>query len=126
MAGITYDTGALIAAERGDRAAWAIHKRALERGLRPTVPAGVLAQAWRGGPQAELSRFLAGCRVEPLTEAASRAAGAACARSKRPDVVDASVVVGALLREDAVFTSDPGDLAVIASALGRRLAIQVV
>ncbi len=80
MAGITYDTGALLAAERGNRTLWALHRRALERGIRPTVPAGVLAQAWRGGPQAELSRFLAGCRVEALTEAASRVTGAACAR----------------------------------------------
>src|SRR5580692_681597 len=84
MAGITYDTGALLAAEKGDRAMWAVHKRALERGIRPTVPAGVLAQAWRGGPQPALSRFLAGCRFEALTASASRATGAACARSRRP------------------------------------------
>jgi hypothetical protein len=126
MAGITYDTGALLAAEKGDRKMWAIHRRALERGLRPSVPAGVLSQAWRGGPQAELSRFLAGCRFEALTEPASRAAGAACARSRRPDVVDASVVTGALAREDAVFTSDPADLTAIASALGKRLAVHEV
>ena len=126
MAGITYDTGALLAAEKGSRMLWALHKRALDRGLRPTVPAGVLAQAWRGGPQAELSRLLHGCRFEALTEAASRAAGAACARSKRRDVVDASVVVGALVREDVIFTSDPDDLAAVASALGKRLVLQRV
>ncbi len=126
MPGITYDTGALVAAEKGRRALWAIHKRALDRGLRPTVPAAVLAQAWRGGPQAELSRFLLGCRVEPLDEPASRAAGAACARSRRPDVVDASVVVGALARADVVFTSDPHDLEVIARALGKHLAFHRV
>jgi hypothetical protein len=123
MAGITYDAGALLAAERGDRALWAVHKRALDRGLRPTVPAGVLAQAWRGGPQAQLSRLLTGCRVEALTEAASRATGAACARSRQSDIVDASVVVGALAREDVVFTSDPDDLAVIAGALRKRLLV---
>ena len=43
MAGITYDTGVLIAAERGDRRVWALHRRSLERGMVPTVPAG----AWR-------------------------------------------------------------------------------
>ena len=126
MPGITYDTGALLAAEKQRRSLWALHKRALDRGIRPTVPAGVLAQAWRGGPQAELSRLLSGCRVEPLTEASSRGTGAACARSKRPDVVDASVVVGALVREDVVVTSDPEDLTAIASALGRDLVLHVV
>ncbi len=126
MAGITYDTGALLAAEKGNRALWALHKRALDRGLRPTIPAGVLAQAWRGGPQAQLSRLLTGCRFETLTEQASRATGAACARSERPDVVDASVVVGALVREDVVFTSDPEDLAAVASALGKRLVLHLV
>ena len=126
MGGLTYDTGALLAAEKGRRSFWAIHKRALERGLRPTVPAGVLAQAWRGGPQAELSRLLSGCRIDALTEAASRATGAACARSKRSDVVDASVVVGALVRQDVVFTSDPEDLAIVAAALDKQLVFHRV
>jgi len=126
VAGITYDAGALFAAERGNRAVWALHKQALDRGLRPTVPAGVLAQAWRGGPQAQLSRILAGCRFEALTEAASRATGAACARSRRSDIVDASVVVGALVREDVVFTSDAEDLTAIAGALGKRLVLHRV
>jgi hypothetical protein len=123
MAGITYDTGALLAAEKGSRALWALHKRALDRGLRPTVPAGVLAHAWRGGPQAQLSRLLSGCRFEALTEAASRATGAACARSRRSYVVDASAVVGALVREDVVLTSDPEDLAAVAGALGKCLLV---
>lgn len=126
MVGITYDTGALLAAEKGSRALWALHKRALDPGLRPTVPAGVLAQAWRGGPQPQLSRLLSGCRYEALTEAASRATGVACARLKRPDVVDASVVVGAIVREDVVFTSDPDDLAAVAGGLGKRLALHRV
>jgi hypothetical protein len=126
MSGVTYDTGALVAAEKHDRTLWALHKRALDRGIRPTVPAGVLAQAWRGGPQAELSRFLLGCRIDALTEAAGRACGAACARSRRSDVVDASVVVGALVRGDVVFTSDPGDLGAIASALGKELTVHAV
>ncbi len=58
MAGITYETGVLIAAERGHRRVWALHRRSLERGMVPTVPAGVLAQSWRGGPQHQMSRLL--------------------------------------------------------------------
>jgi hypothetical protein len=123
MAGVTYDTGALLAAERSDRRLWALHRRALERGLTPTIPAGALGQAWRGGPQAELSRLLAGCDVEDLTEVRSRAAGAACGRANTRDVIDATVVVGALARDDLVVTSDPDDLLALAAALRRRLAL---
>ena len=126
MPGTTYDTGALLSAERGDRRMWAIHRRALERGLRLTVPAGVLGQAWRGGPQAELSRFLKGCRIEPLDEVRSRAAGDACGRSATSDVIDATVAVGALARSDLVVTSDPSDLRRIADSLGLRLDLVVV
>lgn len=117
MGGITYDTGALVAAERGDRVVWALQRRALERGIRPVVPAGVLAQAWRGGPQAQLSRLLRGCRVEDLDDAAARRAGVACARSGTADVVDASVVVGAVARGDLVVTSDVDDVGRIARGL---------
>lgn len=121
MPGITYDTGALVAAERNERRLWALHRRALERGLSPTVPAGVLGQAWRGGPQAQLSRLLAGCSIEDLTEVRSRAAGAACGRAATDDVIDATVVVGAVARGDLTVTTDPDDLGVIAAALRRRL-----
>jgi hypothetical protein len=121
MPGVTYDTGALLAAERSDRRLWALHRRALERGVSPTVPAGVLGRAWRRGPQAELSRLLTGCTIEDLTEVRSRAAGAACGRAATDDLIDATVVVGAVARGDLVVTSDPGDLAVIATALRRRL-----
>jgi hypothetical protein len=110
MSGVTYDTGALIAAERGDRRVWALHLRALERGIVPTVPAGVLGQGWRGGPQAQMSRMLSGCRVEDLDEARARSAGAACGVAGTSDVVDASVVVGAAARGHLVVTSDAGDL----------------
>jgi len=123
MTGITYDAGALVAAERNDRTLWALHRRALERGLRPTVPAGVLAQVWRGGPQAELSRLLKGCRVEDLDEMRSRAAGQACGRSGTSDVIDATVVVGSIARGDLVITTDTDDIKRVASALGAPLEI---
>src|SRR3954447_6426348 len=116
MPGLTYDTGALVAGESSSRMLWALHRRVLERGLRPVVPAGVLGQAWRGGPQAELSRLLQGCRIEDLDEARSRAAGTACGRSRTADLIDASVVAGAATRGDLVVTSDPSDLRRIAAA----------
>jgi hypothetical protein len=121
MPGVTYDAGALVAAERNDRRMWALHRRSLERGLAPTVPAGVLAQVWRGGPQPSLSRLLTACVIEDLNEVRGRAAGAACGRAGTNDAIDATVVVGAIARSDLVVTSDTEDLANIAGALHRRL-----
>lgn len=127
MSGVTYDTGALIAAERdSSRSIWRLHRRLLEQGTNPTLPTVVLGQAWRGGPQARLSRLVRGCHIEPLTEQQARAAGAALAASGGSDLVDAAVVVIALAREDLVVTSDPDDLRRIAAAIGRDLAVQVV
>lgn len=104
--GLTYDTGALIAAENHDRLMWAPHRAALGRGLSLTVPAGVLGEAWRGGPQPSLSRLLKGCRVEPLTEAQAREVGVLAKRSGLHDTVDLAVAEGALRRDDAVVTSN--------------------
>ena len=126
MSGVTYDTGALVAAEANRRELWALHARALRRGVRPVVPAGVLGQAWRGGPQAPLSRLLRGCRIEDLNEERSRRAGAACAQAETSDVIDASVVVGATTRGDLVVTSDPHDMLALARALRRRLDVHRV
>ena len=119
--GITYDTGALLAAEAHRRELWVLHARALLRGERPVVPAAVLAQAWRGGPQAALSRLLHGCVVENLDEPRARAAGIVCARSGTRDIVDAVVVAGALARADLVVTSDADDLERLSSALGASI-----
>jgi predicted nucleic acid-binding protein len=124
--GVTYDAGALIAAERGSHTLWALHRRLLERGVRPTVSTVVLGQAWRGGPQAQLSRLLRGCRIEPLSEPQARSAGAALAASKGRDAIDAVVVVTALARDDLVVTSDPDDLRRIATAIGGTAALYVV
>ncbi len=55
-AGLVYDSGALIAADRDDRRMWALHSRALLRGVRPIVPAVALLRCgaksrrtWRDG-----------------------------------------------------------------------------
>jgi predicted nucleic acid-binding protein len=126
VSGVTYDAGALIAAERGLEAVWVLHRELLERDVCVTLPTVVLGQAWRGGPQARLSRFVRGCRIEPFTESQARSAGTALAASGATDLVDAAVVVTALARGDLIVTSDPDDLRRIASALGRTVALHVV
>lgn len=127
MNGVTYDTGALIAAEReSSRSIWRLHRRLLERGTHPTLPTVVLGQAWRGGPQARLSQLVHGCLIEPFTEQQARAAGLALAASGGSDLVDAAVVITALARDDLVVTSDPDDLRRIAAAIGHDLTVHVV
>lgn len=123
MAGVRYDAGALVAAERNQRALWALHRRTLEHATQPSVPAGVLGQVWRGGLQAGVSRFLKGCKIEVLDEEGSRSAGRACGRSRTTDVVDASLVVGAIRREDLVVTSDPRDIRHLAAVVDAALEI---
>lgn len=122
--GVTYDTGALIAADRSERRMWARHRALLARREVPTVPAPVVAQSWRGSPrQAQLARFLAGCHVETLDEDRARSAGTLAAQGATSDVVDACVVDGALRRQDMIVSSDPGDLRAIASAAGAQVEI---
>jgi hypothetical protein len=88
MPGVTYDTGALIAAERNDRRMWALHAGFLAEEVVPTVPAAVLAEAWRGGSrQASLARFLALCAIDPLTEQQGKGVGVLAGRADHDDIV---------------------------------------
>ena len=123
--GVTYDTGALIAAERGERQMWGRHRALLALREVPTAPASVVAQGWRGGSrQALLARLLVGCDVEALDDDRARAVGSLAARAGTASFVDACVVEGALRRHDLVVTSDPDDLKAIATAVGRRLELE--
>lgn len=123
--GVTYDTGALVAADRGERRMWARHRALLTRRQVPTIPAPVVAQSWRGGGrQALLARLLAGCDVEALADGQARAVGAMAARAGTTDIVDACVTEGALRRHDLVVSSDETDLIAIAGAAGRHLEVE--
>jgi hypothetical protein len=83
-----------------------------------------VAQCWRGTPrQAQLARLLAGCDVEALDDTRARAAGTLAARARTTDIVDASVVEGALRRGDLIVSSDSGDLAAIAAAVSRHISV---
>lgn len=118
-AGVTYDTGALIAAERGDRGLWTLHAGFLSDEILPSVSAAVLAEAWRGGAgQARLARLLATCEVEPLTEELARNVGTLIGRVGTADLTDAIVVEGATRRGDAIVTADMADLRRLANAAG--------
>jgi hypothetical protein len=124
VTGVTYDSGALIAAERSERRIWARHRALLLRRIVPTIPAPVIAQCWRGTPrQAQLARLLAGCEIESLDGTRARATGALAGRARTSDIVDATVVEGALRRGDLIISSDEDDLSAIAAAVSRRVDI---
>lgn len=127
MRGVTYDTGALIAAERNDRRMWALHAGFLALEITPTVPATVLVEAWRGGGrQASMARLLALCRADDLDEHGARDAGVLIGEAGGGGVVDATVVGGAIDRGDVVVTSDPDDIAALADAVGETLILERV
>ena len=114
--GLTLDTGALLALERGDSRVRALLRRAQERGLPLSIPTGVVAQAWRGGPrQARIARLLAdpSVHVAPLDDMTARAVGLLCGRSGHRDIVDVHVALLAQEQGHTVVTSDPEDLSVI-------------
>jgi predicted nucleic acid-binding protein len=120
VSGITFDTGGLIAIDRNDRRVLTLLARARERGLRITIPATVLAQAMRNpARQARLSRLVrqAGTDVVPLDGPDATAVGLLLARTLTADIVDAHVVICAQRADQAVVTSDPGDLRRIGPAL---------
>ena len=127
MAGVTYDTGALVAGERNDRRMWALHAGFLAEEVAPVVPAHALAQAWRGGArQASLSRLLAMCDVEPMTEVQARQVGVLAGKSAHDDVVDVTVVEGAIRRRHAVVTANEDHIRRVADAARVRLRIERV
>jgi hypothetical protein len=114
VAGLTLDSGALIAAERGNRTFWALWEEAERRDLDVTVPANVIAQVYRGARSAVVARLLRACIVENVDERLAKRLGEVCGIARAEDVVDVSVVVGAASRRDHILTSDKRDLERIA------------
>jgi hypothetical protein len=123
---IIYHTGALLAAERRNPDFLALHYELTTARVRPIVPVVVLAQAWRGGPQHQVSRVLKGCDIVPDDQRTGRAAGVACGASGTADVVDAIVVTTAVQYQASVVTSDPDDLSHLADSIGVKLQLFVV
>lgn len=111
MAGLTLDSGALIAYERGDARIREILTTAFARGIVPTIPSVAIAEVWRGDAKdARVARLLKACDVEPLGERRARSAGALRRRVQGSGTIDACIALGASERGDAVATSDPDDM----------------
>ncbi len=113
MSGLVFDTGALIALDRGDRAVVIVVAEARLGGHTITVPSACVAQAWRApARQARVAAFLRlpNVRIVALDDEEARLVGLLLARAKDKDVVDAHVVVCALRLGQVVLSSDPDDL----------------
>lgn len=110
---VVLDAGALIAFERADARMRALFREAQDARVRLVVPAGVLAQVWRGGArQVRIRALLAGSTtsVPPLDRVLAEAAGTLCGRAGTSDIVDACVVLTARRERAVVVTSDEADL----------------
>ena len=120
MTGLTLDTGALIALEAGSRSMALRVEQAMATGAELAIPAGVVAQTWRGGARqvriAKLLQLQVTSIVALDTKLALRV-GAKCASTGSTDVVDVSVALCARDRGQAVVTSDPRDIAAIDPSL---------
>lgn len=126
---VTYDTGALIAAERDDRRMWALHDGYNAEGVTPLVPAPVLAEAWRGGArQARLVHFLRPCEIEEMTAGQARRIGELVGASRIDDITDVAVVEVAIRLGSSgpVVTSNAAHIRQIAGAANGRLPIEEV
>jgi predicted nucleic acid-binding protein len=127
VGGVTYDTGALVAAERNNRRMWALHAGFLAEEAVPTVPAPVLAEAWRGGSrQANLARFVRGCEIEPMTEELARSTGVLAGKADHNDIVDVAVAEGAIRRGDVIVTSNITHIRRVTDAASARLHIETI
>jgi hypothetical protein len=114
-AGLTLDTGALLALDHPAKflVMQARLDETLRRGGTLCIPAGAIAQAGRSPRQARLSRLLKSrdVAIAVMTPNTARAIGLVCARTGHNDVIDVHVAMCARERNHAVVSSDSGDLA---------------
>jgi len=107
--GLTLDTGALIALERGSKRMRTAIQNALVEGQIITLPSVVLTEWWRDGFGRRHDDLLAPMRIEPPSRHVAKLAGVAVG-AVGATTVDAIVMASAAQRGDVVYTSDFGDL----------------
>lgn len=116
---IVLDAGALIAIERRDRSVLTrVAAAVVDDGL-VVVPSTVVTQVWRGrSSQARLAQLLGDFEIAPFDPFARRI-GELCGKAKTSDVCDAQVALAVLLFDaEAVYTSDPDDIAHLLAVCG--------
>jgi hypothetical protein len=126
MAAVIFDTGALIALERGDRQVGAMLAATVRSGAEARTSSACVAQVWRNPTrQARLARALVGFVECDLNTRAARDCGVLLARSETADIADAAV---SLLAGDGdtLLTSDPEDIKRLLDTAGTRARIRPV
>lgn len=125
--GVAFGTGALVAAARGDRRVWALHRAALAHGLVPVVPAQALAEAARAaGASTAFEHFVVGTEVEVLDRSLARAVASVADQVGTDGLAGVAVVELAARRSLAVVSDRPHRAAEVSSALGHELVLHVV
>lgn len=117
MSGLTLDTGALIALERGNRVAVAVLQRAIAAKVDIALPTTVIAQAIRDPAKQVALNILIRASVTDIVDLdhpTAVAVGRMLAVSGTSDITDAHVAITATSRNHAIATSDSGDLAALA------------
>jgi predicted nucleic acid-binding protein len=105
-----FDTGALIALERGQRAIRKVHRLATEYQYPMVATTPVVAEWWRRGRrEKERLAILRTLLLEAPDGHVARLAGAAIGLVGA-GVIDALVMASASIGGDTVYTSDVGDL----------------
>jgi len=110
---LVFDAGALIALEREEPRMKALAVVVGAKGIPVYVPAGVVAQVWRGTPrQHRLSGLLATgvVRVDVMDETTAKAVGVLLRGAGTSDVVDGHVALLGRRTGGTVFTSDEDDI----------------
>lgn len=122
---LVLDAGALIAVERGHRETMALLKRELNAGRAPVTHAAVVGQVWRGGSgrQARLAALMPALQTLAVDAPLGQRAGVLLGKTRTSDVVDAALVLLAA-DGDWILTSDPDDIALLATTAG--LDVEVV
>jgi len=117
LSGLTLDTGALIALERGNRFVAALLQRAIAAKADIVLPTTVIAQAMRDpARQVALNLLIraSATSIADLYRPTAVAVGRILAVSRTSDITDAHVALTATTRNHTIVTSDPEDLAALA------------
>jgi hypothetical protein len=126
VAALVFDTGGLIALDRGDREVGALLAVAAAGGVEAVTSTVCVAQAWRDpARQGRLVRALAGFLERSLDPATARSCGRLLARAATVDVIDAAVAL-LVATGDTVVTSDPADITRLLDATGTEARVLVV
>jgi hypothetical protein len=126
VAAIVFDSGALIALERGDRRIAVLLDEATAGGVGAVTSSACVAEVWRNpARQARLTRALAGFRECSLDPAAARACGTLLAQAATDDIADAALCQLAG-DGDTILTSNPSDMARLLRARGVEAQVRAV